>query len=189
MNNIITKPTSLANELNQAMEATARRLPDALANMAETLDRITSHDWTYVDSGLLREAETLRINLQAAYETGILADLLDLDLILRAFRVLAPLERLFDDDICHREYIDQLPEVVTLYRGGFDSIDEAKSSLAWQPGKSTAEQEQRLEGSGILVSVKVRKEDILAILESRFAWIIDPERLFDVREETEEQPE
>ncbi len=157
--------------------------------MAETLDRITSHDWTYVDSGLLREAEALRNNLQAAYETGILDELLDYDLLLRAFRVLAPLERLFDDDICHREHIGQLPEIVTLYRGGFDSVDEAKTSLAWQPRRSTAEQEQRFEGAGILVSAKARKEDILAILEPVFAWIVDSERLFDVHEEPIEQAE
>jgi hypothetical protein len=158
-------------------------IPGKFANPQETVEEIEGIVANMVAADTTEGLELARRfgeDLYTAYyhSSGLLTDTMGPELLLRAFRALAPIWWAIassDEFDAHGELNDEL----VLYRGGIGPGSELAKGISWTTDKQAARLFMDAPGS-ILIRAKARKVDVLAYYNECSECIIDPAKLASI---------
>jgi hypothetical protein len=177
----IVGPDFSANALGEFIAREYNAIPERFSNAIEDVERIeTAFKGGKATFDEIQFASKFGEDLYQAYviSSGHLSNTIGADLLLRAFRAVAPI---WPSIVFRSEYVafSKLPDVLTVYRGAIGPVKDAQKGISWTVRKETAATFLDAPGS-ILIQASVSKEDVLVFLEESAECIIDPEKLTSV---------
>jgi hypothetical protein len=168
-------------DLQAIADTSVAQIPERFSDAAEWIEKIRAIG-NKVDSRDMKFVEEFGNALYGAYynSSGYLTNFMGSKLVLEAFRVLAPYKWIIDQD--DYEHFLELPDSLVVYRGGKGPADELKKGISWTLTKSAAKTFTDAPGS-IVISTKVKRDHLLAYMDSLRECILDPEKIVAVKVE------
>lgn len=174
-----TDDTTWAAETNRLVAQEIEQMPIRFGNIVPIVEKAEALAGIRNKTAELEEVIKFGDEFYTAYYrcSGYLTNTIGPELVLRAFRALAPFWWLIapDDYEAFRELDDEL----TVYRGGLGPQDVLAKGLSWTLSCASARAFMDAEGS-VLLRAKVRKKDLLVFLGELQECIVEPMKLSEI---------